>query len=156
MLLQRQSWPYITPLFADTNLLVSSRDARDAAKLQRAREWLDFLWDTRRGRLSRQVLHEYYVTVTRKLQPGLTVAEARADVRSLFHWLSPIDPSVLMEAAWALQDRCSLSFWDALIVGAAQTMGCGFVLTEDLPAGQDLEGVHVVNPFEMRPADLPD
>ena len=144
------------PLFADTNLLVYSRDARDAAKLQRAREWLDFLWDTRRGRLSRQVLHEYYVTVTRKLQPGLSVAEARADVRALFHWLSPIDPGVLMEAAWALQDRCSLSFWDALILGAAQTMGCGFVLTEDLPDGKDLEGVHVINPFEMRPADLPD
>jgi len=144
------------PLFADTNLLVYSRDARDPAKLQRAREWLDFLWDTRRGRLSRQVLQEYYVTVTQKLQPGLTVAEARADVRGLFHWLSPIDPSVLVEAAWALQDRCSLSFWDALIVGAAQTMGCGFVLTEDLPAGQDLEGVRVVNPFDLRPADLPD
>jgi predicted nucleic acid-binding protein len=144
------------PLFADTNLLVYSRDARDPAKLQRAREWLDFLWDTRRGRLSRQVLQEYYVTVTQKLQPGLTAAEARADVRGLFHWLYPIDPSVLVEAAWALQDRCSLSFWDALIVGAAQTMGCGFVLTEDLPAGQDLEGVHVVNPFDLHPADLPD
>jgi predicted nucleic acid-binding protein len=144
------------PLFADTNLLVYSRDARDAAKQERAREWLDFLWDTRRGRLSRQVLQEYYVTVTRKLQPGLTVVEAKADVRALFHWLSQIDPRVVIEAAWALQDRCSLSFWDALIVGAAQTMGCGFILTEDLPAGQDLEGVHVVNPFEMRPSDLSD
>jgi predicted nucleic acid-binding protein len=144
------------PLFADTNLLVYSRDARDPAKLQRAREWLDFLWDTRRGRLSRQVLQEYYVTVTRKLQPGLTVAEARADVRALFHWLAPIDPSVLLEAAWAIQDRCSISYWDALIVGAAQTMGCGFLLTEDLPAGQDLEGVQVVNPFDTGPTDLPD
>lgn len=144
------------PVFADTNLLVYSRDARDPAKQERAREWLAFLWDTRRGRLSRQVLQEYYVTVTRKLQPGLTVAEARVDVRALFHWLSPIDPGVLIEAAWLFQDRCSLSFWDALIVGAAQTMGCGFVLTEDLPGGQDLEGVRVVSPFEMRPADLPD
>ena len=144
------------PLFADTNLLVYSRDARDAAKQERAREWLDFLWDTRRGRLSRQVLQEYYVTVTRKLQPGLTVAEARADVRALFHWLAPIEPGPLLEAAWALQDRCSLSFWDALMVGAAQTMGCAFVISEDLPTGQDLEGVRVVNPFKTRPMDLPD
>jgi len=129
---------------------------REPAKLQRAREWLDFLWDTRRGRLGRQVLQEYYVTVTRKLRPGPTVAEARADVRALFHWLSPIDPSVLVEAAWALQDRCPLSFWDALIVGAAQTVGCGFVLSEDLPAGQDLEGVRVVSPSDLHPAELPD
>lgn len=142
------------PVFADTNLLVYSRDARDAAKHERAREWLDFLWDTRRGRLSRQVLQEYYVTVTRKLQPGLSVAEARADVRALFHWLSPVDPDVLIESAWGLQDRCSLSFWDALIVGAAQTMGCAFVLSEDLPAGQNLDGVRVLTPFEARPADL--
>ena len=56
------------PRFADTNLLVYSRDARDAAKQERAREWLDVLWDTRRGRLGRQVLQEYYVTVTRDLQ----------------------------------------------------------------------------------------
>jgi predicted nucleic acid-binding protein len=142
------------PLFADTNLLVYARDASDAPKQERAAEWVEFLWETRRGRLSRQVLHEYYVTVTRKLRPGLSVAEARADVRALFHWLAPIDPAVLIEAAWLLQDRCSLSFWDALVVGAAQTLGCRAFLTEDLPAGQDLEGVLVVNPFQVRPAEL--
>ena len=142
------------PVFVDTNILVYSRDSRDADKQKRAREWLEALWATRRGRLSRQVLQEYYVTVTRKLQPGLSVDEARSDLRSLFLWLSPIDPSVLTEAAWVFQDRCSLSFWDALILGAAQTMGCGFVLSEDLPAGQSLEGVLVVNPFVTPPVEI--
>ena len=56
------------PVFVDTNVLVYSRDSRDAGKNQRAREWVEFLWDTKRGRVSRQVLHEYYVTVTRKLR----------------------------------------------------------------------------------------
>jgi predicted nucleic acid-binding protein len=142
------------PLFADTNLLVYARDLRDATKQQRATEWVKFLWETRRGRLSRQVLHEYYVTVTRKLQPGLAAPEARADVRALFHWVAPIDPAVLIEAAWVLQDRCSLSFWDALVVGAAQTLGCQAILSEDLPAGQELDGVLVVNPFATGPADF--
>ena len=142
------------PVFVDTNVLVYSRDARDAVRHERAREWIAFLWEERRGRVSRQVLHEYYVTVTRKLAPGLSVGEARSDVRSLFHWLSPVDPRLLIESAWTLQDRFSLSWWDALIVGAAQLTGCGSVLTEDLPAGQDLEGVLVVNPFLTRPSGI--
>jgi len=142
------------PVFVDTNVLVYSRDARDAEKHQRAREWVGFLWDTKRGRVSRQVLHEYYVTVTRKLRPGLPVEEARSDVRALFHWLIAVDAEVMIEWAWTCQDRCSLSFWDALVLGAAQSMGCGFVLSEDLPAGQDLEGIRVVSPFVTRPSEL--
>jgi predicted nucleic acid-binding protein len=142
------------PVFVDTNVLVYSRDARDAAKHQRAREWVEFLWDTKRGRVSRQVLHEYYVTVTRKLRPGLPAEEARSDVRTLFHWLTAVDPEVVIESAWTFQDRCSLSFWDALILAAAQSMGCGFLLSEDRPAGQELEGIRVVSPFLTRPPEL--
>ena len=142
------------PVFVDTNVLVYSRDARDPAKHERAREWVGFLWDTKRGRVSRQVLHEYYVTVTRKLRPGLPVEEARADVRALFHWLTAVDPEVMIESAWVLQDRCSLSFWDALVVGAAQAMECASILSEDLPAGQRLEGILVVNPFVTGPSEL--
>jgi predicted nucleic acid-binding protein len=112
------------------------------------------LWDTKRGRVSRQVLHEYYVTVTRELRPGLPVEEARSDVRTLFHWLTAIDPEPMIESAWSFQDRGSLSFWDALILGAAQSMGCGFLLSEDLPAGQELEGIRVVSPFATRPSEL--
>jgi predicted nucleic acid-binding protein len=141
-------------VFVDTNVLVYSRDARDAAKHERAREWVGFLWDTKQGRVSRQVLHEYYVTVTRKLRPGLPVEEARGDVRALFHWLTAVDPEVMIESAWTFQDRCSLSFWDALVLAAAQVMECAFILSEDLPAGQKLDGIVVVNPFVTRPSDL--
>ena len=144
------------PVFVDTNVLVYSRDARDALKQGRAREWLEFLWEARRGRISRQVLQEYYVTVTRKLSPGLGTDDARSDVRALFHWLHAIDPTVIIESAWAFQDRCQLSFWDALILGAAQAMGCGTVLSEDLPTGQVLEGIRIVSPFKTRPAELED
>jgi predicted nucleic acid-binding protein len=40
---------------------------------------------------------------------------------------------------------------DALILAAAQAMGCGVVLSEDLPAGQEMEGIRIVNPFAVRP-----
>ena len=69
--------------FVDTNLLVYARDAKEASNQPLAEAWLATLWRLRRGRLSYQVLHEYYVTVTRKLRPGLPVQDARDDVRAL-------------------------------------------------------------------------
>jgi predicted nucleic acid-binding protein len=141
-------------VFVDANVLVYSRDARNRPKQQRAREWMEILWDTKRGRLSPQVLHEYYETVTRKLKPGLAPEEARTDVRALLHWLVPIDAPLVLEAAWHFQAVGSFSFWDALILGAAQTMDCGFVLSEDMGAGQVVEGIRVVHPFRTSPQDL--
>ncbi len=142
------------PVFVDTNVLVYARDSRVGGKQKRAHEWLGFLWETRRGRLSRQVLQEYYVTLTRKLKPGLSPEEARADVRALFHWLGPIDAESLIECSWDLQERFSVSFWDALIASAAKNLGCAFLLTENLSAGQDLDGVEVISPFERSPSEL--
>jgi predicted nucleic acid-binding protein len=142
------------PVFVDTNVLVYSRDSRVSRKQERAHEWLDFLWETRRGRVSGQVLDEYYTTVTRKLKPGLSTEEARDDVRALFHWVGPSDAPSLVELSWDIQDRHSLSFWDALIVGAAVRLGCGVLLSEDLSAGQVFDGVEVVNPFERSPSEM--
>jgi predicted nucleic acid-binding protein len=141
-------------VFVDTNVLVYSRDARDASKQQRAHEWMESLWNTKRGRVSPQVLHEYYETVTRKIKPGLTPEEARTDVRALFHWLMPMEASLVLEAAWHFQAKGSLSFWDALILGAAQTMDCGIVLSEDMGAGQSVGGIRVLDPFRTSPKDL--
>jgi predicted nucleic acid-binding protein len=64
----------------------------------------------------------------------MAAEEARRDVRDLFHWLVPIEP--------------------LLILGAAQTMDCDFVLSEDMSAGQTVAGVRVVDPFRASPKDL--
>jgi predicted nucleic acid-binding protein len=55
--------------------------------------------------------------------------------------------SELVRAAIALHDRYQLSYWDAAILAAAKQMGCRAVYSEDLNAGQDYDGVTVVNPF---------
>ena len=69
--------------FVDTNVFVYARDAGETGKQPLAEAWLKALWRQRRGRLSYQVLHEYYVTVTRKLRPGISMKDARDDVRAL-------------------------------------------------------------------------
>jgi predicted nucleic acid-binding protein len=140
--------------FVDTNLLIYARDADETTKQPLAEAWLEALWRQNRGRLSYQVLHEYYVTVTRKLRPGLPAEEARDDVRALMSWRPLSADGAMLEAAWALQDRYGLSWWDALIVAAAQRAGTEYLLSEDLQAGQDLGGVIVVDPFQTAPEAL--
>jgi predicted nucleic acid-binding protein len=140
--------------FADTNLLVYAKDASEPVKQPRAAAWMAHLWATRHGRLSVQVLQEFYVTVTAKLDPGLPVSDARADVRALWAWRPvPVDGRIL-EAAWGVQDRFDLSWWDAQIVAAAQVADCRYLLTDDLQAGQEFGSVRVVNPFKTAPDDL--
>jgi predicted nucleic acid-binding protein len=137
--------------FIDTNLLVYSRDASEPEKQQKAMKWMACLWHDKSGRLSYQVLQEFYVTVTHKLDPGLPVEIARMDVRSLVSWQPLSSSASVLERAWGIQDRYGLSWWDSLIVSAAQTAECRYLLTEDLQENQMLGEVKVVNPFETGP-----
>lgn len=139
------------PVFVDTNVLVYARDASDTVKQERAIAWLERLWRTQQGRLSFQVLHEFYVTVTRKLVPGLAVEAARSDVRDLDSWRPIALDIVVLEQAWVMQDRFQLSFWDALILATARVGGCDGLLTEDLQDGRSFAGVRVINPFTNDP-----
>lgn len=142
------------PVFVDTNVLVYARDRADQRKHERAAEWMRHLWSTGEGRLSIQVLQEYYVTTTRKLEPGLSAEAARADVRDLVAWRPVQIDTGALEAVWSIQDRFALSFWDSLIVAAATIAGCNVLLTEDLQHGMDVDGVSVVDPFLVAVGEL--
>ena len=142
------------PIFVDTNVLVYARDRTDAGKQRAAAEWMAALWDTRAGRLSVQVLREYYVTLTRKLDPPRSLADAREDVLALATWDPvPMDAGIL-EDGWMVQDRYGLSWWDALIVAAASRSGSRWILSEDFQAGQDLLGLTVLDPFVQGPETI--
>ena len=115
---------------------------------------METLWRSRNGRTSHQVLQEYYVTVTRKLRPGLPASIARDDVRALIEWNPIATDAALLERAWAIEERARLPFWDALIVAAAAASGASTLLTEDMQEGAEIEGVLIVNPF--RTPSVPD
>jgi len=109
------------------------------------------LWHRRAGRLSYQVLQEFYVTVTAKLSPGLAQELALRDVRALWAWQPlKIDAQVLA-GAWLLQDRYRLPWWDALIVAAAQRAGCQYLLSEDFQDGLEMGSLKIVNLFLCAP-----
>lgn len=138
--------------FVDTNVLVYARDSSEPDRQPAARAWIDHLWTTETGRLSTQVLHEYYVTVTRKLSPGLERSVARRDVLDLTAWKPLAIDDRTIERAWSYEDRYELSWWDALIVAAANQLGCDRLLSEDLQDGQLLGAVTVVDPFLHDPS----
>lgn len=137
------------PVFVDTNVFVYARDSRDPLKQQRAMAWLEQLWRSGLGRTSTQVLSEYFVTVTRKLAHPMQPDEAWEDVQALMCWNpQPIDRD-LMTGAREIARRHGLSWWDSLVVAAAQAQQCAVLLSEDLHAGADYGGVTVRSPFEQ-------
>jgi predicted nucleic acid-binding protein len=80
--------------------------------------------------------------------------QARAEIRDVLAW-EPIGiDETILEKGWTYQDRYRLSFWDALIVAAAKSASCRYLLTEDLQAEQMLDGIKIVDPFACTPADL--
>jgi predicted nucleic acid-binding protein len=140
------------PIFVDTNVFIYALDKADFQKHETAQMWKAELWKSRRGRISFQVLQEFYATATQKW-PTLFL-EVRSSVRNLLEWNPIVTDSEILERSWKIQERYKLSFSDALIVAAAKAAGCRYLLTEDLQADQDLDGVHVINPFRNTPSGI--
>ena len=138
------------PVFVDSNVLLYRRDTADPAKQSMAAAWIEYLWKTAAGRTSVQVLNEFYVNATHKLNPGLDPDDAWDDVTAMFRW-NPLPVSAtLLGRAREVERRFRLSWWDSLIVGAAQMQNCSLLLSEDFPDGAHLGSVVVRSPFTLR------
>jgi predicted nucleic acid-binding protein len=133
--------------FVDTNVLIYAMDESQAERHATAAAIIEHLWESRAGVLSTQVLQELYVTLTRRLQKPMTRPRARAVVERYAAW--PVHQVTPMDiiAASELEQRHTLSFWDALIVVAAREMGASRILTEDMQNGRTFGGVRIENPF---------
>jgi len=141
-------------VFVDTNVLVYAWDSSEPKKQKRAFAWMTHLWKTQSGRLSYQVLSEFYITVTQKLDPGMAPESARRNVRLFFSWHPVQIGARVLETAWRVQDQYRLSWWDALIVSAAHISGCPYLLTEDLRSGEEFLEIKIINPFHVSPGSF--
>ena len=141
-------------VFVDTNVHLYTKDARDADKQIRANEWLTWCWTKRTGRISTQVLNEFYNNAITKFRTVLPVEKAREQVRMLRLWQPPHLDTYTVDGAWAMQDRFKLSYWDALIMSSAQQQSCRFLLSEAMQHLQQYDTVQVINPFLMAPSEF--
>ena len=136
------------PCFVDANVVVCALDPRDQHKHRLASEWIDALWRDRLGRTSAQVISEAYITATRKL--AMAPQHAWDEVQRFFAWNPhPVDETVLRRAR-ENEQRHRLSWWDSLIVAAAQLQDCVLLLTEDLQDGAVFGSVTVRSPFTLQ------
>lgn len=144
-----------TPLvFVDTNVLLYAFDMVDPSKQERSRAWLKACWQRRCGRLSSQVMHEFYANARGRFAKALSSDEARAEVRRYQAWKPWLVDQATVETAWAVESRYRVNYWDALMIAAAQHMGCSLLLTEDLQHRQRMDELVVINPFLAGPEIL--
>lgn len=131
--------------FVDTNVLVYLFDNDSIDKQTRARALLD---EKKDGIVvSAQILGEFYVTVTRKLEVPLPPIAAAEAVESFSRFEVEPLTAELVRAAVRRSRASVFSYWDALIVEAARSAGAEILFTEDLQHGQKIDELRIVNPF---------
>jgi predicted nucleic acid-binding protein len=131
--------------FFDTNVLVYADDKAAPTKQRRALALVAEHQRAGTGVVSLQVLQEYFVTVTRKLQVDPSIARRKVELLAEFDVAAPQVADIL--AAIDLHRLHGLSFWDALVLRSAKQAGCSVLFSEDLQEAREIDGVRIVNPF---------
>lgn len=133
--------------FVDTNILMYAHDVSAGAKHQRAKALVEELWRTRSGVVSTQVLQELCVNLRRKAGRPLELKATRDLIADYLSWQVMVNTGESILEALELEDRYRISFWDALVIQAAQASGAEVLYSEDLSDGQTYGSVRVVNPL---------
>ena len=132
-------------VFVDTNLFVYASDNRDAEELEKSIQLISETMKNGNGVVSTQVLQEYVQVTLTELGQNQNVVLRQLVLLEAFEIitisLGLIRRGVEIRAAYGI------SFWDSLIVAAAESGKCDTVLSEDLNPGQFYSGIVVVNPL---------
>ena len=139
--------------FLDTNILVYAHEPATGIKHQRARALVEMLWNTGGGVLSTQVLQELCVSLRRKMANPWTEEETRNLILDYMDWQIVVNTPDSVIETLAIETRFQISFWDALIIHAAESAGAAILYSEDFSDGQIYDSVRVVNPLTESASD---
>ncbi len=134
--------------FLDTNILVYTFDSREPDKQARA---IELVTEALQGHgiISSQVVQEFLNVASRKFAQPLSAADCRSYLDTVLEPLCEVFPTIdLYRRAVELIERWKYSLYDSLIVAAALDGACRTLYSEDLHAGQVIEGLTIVNPFK--------
>lgn len=133
-------------VFIDTDVWVYAVDAAEPAKRERARAAIAPRNDAHIT-TSSQVLSEFYTVVTRKFASPIPEELAAQMIDRLSQLpVVPVDADLVLRAVAGCR-AWHISFWDALIIRAAEVAGCAVVLSEELADETTYGSVRVSNPF---------
>ena len=129
----------------DTNVLIYANDPRDLRKQAIAAGLVKDLDD---AVLLWQVVCEFF-SASRKLEPyGFSAADAWHYVQRLGNaWQIMFPTWNVQTRAYELTNRYSISYWDALLLGACKDAGVERLYSEDLDTHDGIDGLEIVNPF---------
>jgi predicted nucleic acid-binding protein len=139
--------------FVDTNILMYAHDTSAGEKHGRARALVEELWETRSGVVSTQVLQELAVNLRRKAKKSLDAKATREVVADYLTWQVVVNDGNSILEALDLEARYQVSFWDALVIQAAQVAGAAVLYSEDLSDGQRYGLLRVRNPLTASASD---
>lgn len=134
--------------FVDTNILVYAHDRSAGNKHIRAQKLIEELWQCGFGALSTQVLQEFCAAIQRKPAQSLGTDELRELIQDYSKWEIVVNTPESVVRALELQSRYQLSFWDALILQAADECGAAVIYSEDFSHGRIYGSVRAANPFD--------
>lgn len=131
--------------FLDTNVLVYAA-VSDPAEADKQETALTLI-EREEFALSAQVLQEFFVTVTRKLERPLSSLQAMEWIEQWAAFPCIAIDAALVKIAVEISQRYRISYWDGAVIAAAQKAGAAIVYSEDLNDGQAYGSVRVINPF---------
>ena len=135
----------MSKIFIDTNILVYTLDQKNIEKRDVARKIVKKIVEVHQPVISTQVIKEFYVVASNKLKADPIVVK---NIIHNFHNMEIVNNDLdLIEQAIDISILSQLSFWDSLIIAAAEKANCEYVLSEDLNSGQNYRGIKLLNPF---------
>lgn len=135
----------MSKIFIDTNILVYTLDQKNIEKRDMARKIVKKVVESHQPVISTQVIKEFYVVASTKLRADSIVVK---NIIHNFHNMEIVNNDLdLIEQAIDISILSQLSFWDSLIIAAAEKANCEYVLSEDLNSGQNYRGIKLLNPF---------
>lgn len=136
----------VNKIFIDTNILVYALDNRDNDKMNKARNILRKVIYENKPVISAQVINEFYVAATKKLSIDKNL------IKTIVHNFKNMEIIAsdlqLTENAIKISIESQISFWDSLIIAAAEKANCKLIISEDLNSGQKYQDISLINPFQ--------
>ncbi len=135
----------MSKIFIDTNILVYTLDQKNIEKRDMARKIVKKVVEFHQPVISTQVIKEFYVVASNKLKADPIIVK---NIIHNFHNMEIVNNDLdLIEQAIDISILSTLSFWDSLVIAAAEKANCEYVLSEDLNSGQNYRGIKLLNPF---------
>jgi predicted nucleic acid-binding protein len=125
---------------------VYTLDTYNKSKQKTARQTVKNIVEHDTAVISTQVLQEFYNICTTKLH--LLPIKAKEYMHNYSENFEVTQNScAIIERGIDISIIAQISFWDALIIAAAEYAKCSAIVTEDLNDGQVINGIRISNPF---------